>query len=118
MTYEFKSYVVKEYNFNDIILLKNNIISEPSVKYTINKYGHVREFDKLLKNQKQEAYRVISPLAIKFAGIEESYSAIDINGNTYDFEIFQDGNYRIIRIELFKENNKEVLDERYSKKNS
>lgn len=117
MTYKCKSYVViKEYN--DIILLKDNIINEPSIKYKANKYGHVREFDKLLKNQKQEAYRVISPLAIKFAGIEESYSAIDINGNVYDFEIFLDGNFRITNIEKYSDNSKEVSYETKINRNS
>ena len=118
MTYNDKSYVVcKTYNLNDIV--SNNIINEPSIKYSINNlYGHSKEFIKLPNRQKEEAYRVISSLALKFAGIEESYSTTDINGNTYDFEVFSDGNFRIIRMEVFKENNKEVLDERYSKKNS
>ena len=117
MTYKCKSYVViKEYN--DIILLKDNIINEPSIKYRVNKYGHINEFDKLLKIQKQEAYRVISPLAIKFAGIEESYSAIDINGNIYDFEIFLDGNFRITNIEKYTDNSKEVSYETKINRNS
>ena len=117
MIYNYKSYVVfKSYDFNDIIL--SGSISEPSVKYTINKYGHIDEFIKLNTTQKEEAYRVISSLAIKFMGIEESYSVTDINGNTYDFEIFSDGNFRVTKLERFKEENKEVLDERYFKKNS
>ena len=115
MTYNNKSYVVK---YKIDILLKNNVVLEPSIKYTINKYGHISDFLKLSIKQKEEAYRVISSLAIKLAGIEESYSATDINGNTYDFEIFQDGNFRVTRIERFNKDKEEVLDERYSKKNN
>ena len=118
MTYKYKLYdVFKKYKFNDIILM-NNFISEPSVKYTINKYGHIKEFIKLSQKQKEEAYRVISPLAMKFAGIEESYSAIDINGNVYDFEIFLDANFRIINVEKYSDNSKEVSYETKISRNS
>lgn len=117
MTYKCKSYVViKEYN--DIILLKDNIINEPSIKYRVNKYGHAKEFIKLSNEQKEEMHMVVSPLACKLIGIEESYSAIDINGNVYDFEIFLDGNFRITNIEKYSDNSKEVSYETKINRNS
>ena len=83
-----------------------------------NMYGHIREFIRLSKNIKFDAHRVISIVAVKFAGIEDAYSVTDINGNTYDFEIFEEGNYRVTRIEKFKDISKEVINEEYFKTNN
>ena len=79
-----------------------------------NPYGHVKEFIRLNKNRKYEAHRVISPLALRLDGIEDIYSVNDINGNTYKFDIFEDGNYRVIEVIELKENIEEVTNDKYS----
>lgn len=108
-------------------MLKNNIkeYSERILntnKYFVlernNPYGHIREFYKLKKSIQIDAHRVISPIAIKLANIEDTYSVTDINGNTYIFDIFEDGNYRISEIIRFKNYVEEVTDEEYIEKNS
>ncbi len=104
--------IEKENNnkYNYVIQNVNNFeICEPG-----NPYGHVRKFMRLKKEKKYEAHRVISPVALKLSGIEEVYSARDINGNRYDFEIFSDSTYRVIDVAIYKEIIEEVLDERYS----
>ena len=83
-----------------------------------NPYGHVKEFTKLSKKTRHDAHRVISPLAVRLAGIEEMYTVSDINGNTYIFDIFNEGNYRVNEAIIFKEYIEEVINERYIKKNS
>jgi len=55
---------------------------------------------------------------VRFAGIEEMYTVSDINGNTYIFDIFNEGNYRVSEAIIFKEYIEEVINERYIKKNS
>lgn len=101
-------------NYNKSILSANNLyIFEKD-----NPYGHIREFNKLSKDIKIEAHRVISPLAVRLVGIEDIYSVTDINGNTYKFDIFEDGNYRISEVRKFKNIFKEDIDEKYSKKNN
>ena len=83
-----------------------------------NPYGHIKEFIKLSAKEKYEAHRVISPIAIELAGIEDIYSINDINGNTYIFDIFEDGDYRVIDMFIEKKRIKEVSNEKYFKKNS
>ena len=83
-----------------------------------NPYGHVKEFMKLNKETKYEAHRVISPLAIKLFGIEEVYSVVDINGNAYKFDIFEDGDYRVSEVRKFKNVFKEATNDKYSKKDN
>lgn len=101
-----------EYNLN-ILKVNNFLISESG-----NIYGHVKEFNKLKKDIKYEAHRVISKIVLELYSKGKIYgSAIDINGNTYDFEIFNDITYRIIRIEKFNNDIEEVLNEKYTKEN-
>ena len=101
-------------DYNNIILNVNNfIISDKD-----NPYGHIKEFNKLNKNVRMDAHRVISFVAIKMANIENLYSVTDINGNTYDIEIFGDTTYRVVNIEIFNNNVEEVLNEKYIKTNS
>lgn len=101
-------------DYNDVILnVNNSCVSESG-----NPYDHVKDFSKLEKHIKIEAHRVISPLAVRLVGIEDVYSVTDINGNTYKFDIFEDGNYRISEVRKFKNIFKEDLDEKYSKKNN
>lgn len=100
--------------FENAYNMSYNSNTEAGTRYATvknNPYGHIKEFVKMKQEQQEEAHRVISPLAAKYAGIEEAYSATDINGNTYDFEIFEDGNYRVTKIERLNENTEEVLDE-------
>lgn len=104
--------IIKDYN-NIILDVNKNIIQESS-----NPYGHVKEFNKLKKSIKYEAHRVISPLAVRLADIEDTYSVTDINGNTYIFDIFEDGYYRVSEVIKFKNYIKEVAYERYFRKNS
>lgn len=100
-------------DYNEIIQLVNNFfISESS-----NIYGHTKEFMKLKKVTRYEAHRVISPIALRLVGIEDAYSVTDINGNTYKFDIFEDGNYRVFELEKFKDIIKEDLNERTYKEN-
>lgn len=95
-------------DYNEIIQLVNNF----SISESSNIYGHTKEFMKLKKVTRYEAHRVISPIALRLAGIEDAYSVTDINGNTYKFDIFEDGNYRVIEVERFSNIIKEDLDER------
>lgn len=44
--------------------------------------------------------------------------AIDVNGNSYYFDVFEGANYRISRIEKYESSIMEVTNERYFKKNS
>lgn len=83
-----------------------------------NPYGHVKDFVEMTKKEQEEIHEVVSPLAAKFAGIEESYSVRDINGNKIIFDIFSDGNYRITEIEKTKNIIEEVVDERNPNKDS
>ena len=83
----------------------------------VNPYGHVKEFIKLTKATQSDAHRVISPLAIKLFGIEEIYSVTDINGNTYKFDIFEDGDYRVNEVLELKNNIKEAMYETNFNKN-
>ena len=103
--------IIKDYN-NIILDVNKDIIQESS-----NPYGHVKEFNKLKKSIKYEAHRVISPLAVRLADIEDTYSVTDINGNTYIFDIFEDGYYRISEVRKLKDESKEVVDEKYFKAN-
>lgn len=105
---------LKIFDYNSIILDVNNFC----VAENDNPYGHVREFNRLDKNTKIDAHRVISPFAIRLANIEDTYSATDINGNTYMFDIFEDGNYRISEVVGLKTDYKEDLDEKYNKKDN
>lgn len=82
-----------------------------------NPYGHVKEFVKLKQETQEEAHRVISPVAAKLSGTEEVGAATDINGNTYKFDIFEDGIYRVSEVIKLKENIMEVADEIYSNGN-
>ena len=84
-----------------------------------NPYGHSKEFTRLNKKIRYDAHRVISKKAL----ILNSYNiaigaATDINGNIYYFDVFEDGYYRIFRIDNYKEANKEVINEKYIKTNS
>ena len=102
-----------EYNLN-ILKVNNFLISESG-----NIYGHVKEFNKLKKDIKYEAHRVISKKALELCSKGKIFgSAIDVNGNIYLFEIFSDTAYRIVNVEIFKEIVEEVLNEKYIKKNS
>lgn len=99
----------------------NNTTNQADTRYATvknNPYGHVKEFVKLEQSIQKDAHIVISPLASKFAGIEESYSVTDINGYTYDFDIFENGNYRVSKVELLKDKVKEKVDGQYSKQDS
>ena len=60
---------------------------------------------------------VISLIAIKLFDVEEIYSATDINGNTYKFDIFEDGNYRVNEVIELKNNIKEAMHETNFNKN-
>ena len=100
-----------EYNLN-ILKVNNFAIAEPG-----NIYGHSSSFMKLKSEIRSDAHRVISPLALRLVGIEDTYSVTDINGNTYKFDIFEDGNYRVFDIEKFKDIIKEDLNERTYKEN-
>jgi hypothetical protein len=82
-----------------------------------NPYGHTIDFVKMNRQQQHEAHRVISPLAAKYAGVEETYSVRDINGNMFDFDVFEDGNYRVSEVELIKDSVKEVVDETETNRN-
>ena len=101
-------------DYNKVIQLVNNF----SISESSNIYGHTKEFMKLKKVTRYEAHRVISPIALRLAGIEDAYSVTDINGNTYKFDIFEDGNYRVFELEIFSNIIEEVADEKYFKKNS
>lgn len=57
-------------------------------------------------------------MAISLSGIEETYGATDINGNTYKFDIFTEGNYRISEIIELKDNRMEAMHETNIIKNS
>ena len=83
-----------------------------------NPYGHVKDFVEMTKKEQEEIHEVVSRLAAKFVGIEESYSVRDINGNKIIFDIFSDGNYRITEIEKTKNIIEEVVDERNPNKDS
>ena len=96
-------------SYNCVIQYVNFEISELS-----NLYGHSNNFMKLKKETRYEAHRVISPLALRLAGIEDIYSVNDINGNTYKFDIFEDGNYRVIEVIELKGNIEEVTNDKYS----
>ena len=100
----------------------NNSTNEASTRYKAtpknNPNGHVKEFLKLTGKQQQEAHRVISPVASRLAGIEEAYSATDINGTTFKFEIFEDGNYRVFEVIKLRNNSKEVANETNPSENS
>lgn len=85
---------------------------------TGNPYGHVKEFIRLNKRIRHDAHRVISPLAVRLSGIEEIYTASDINGNTYKFDIFEEGNYRINQVIKLKNYVREVMHETNINKNS
>ena len=101
-------------NYNNIIQIVNNfLIAESS-----NIYGHCKEFIRLPKNIKHDAHRVISQLAVLLYSKEDIYSVNDINGITYKFDIFEDGNYRVIEVRKFKDKVKEDINEKYSKKNN
>lgn len=84
-----------------------------------NPYGHVKEFIRLNKKIRYDAHRVISKkaLILNLYNIEIG-SATDINGNIYYFDVFEDGYYRIFRINNYKENIMEVANEKYIKTNS
>ena len=97
----------KDREYNYVIQNVNFMVCESN-----NPYGHVDNFTKLDWGQKSDAHRVISPLALTLSGIETTYSVKDINGNTYIFDIFSDGYYRVISVEKFKNNIEEVVDER------
>ena len=77
-----------------------------------NPYGHVKEITRLSKKVRYDAHRVISPIAAKLANIEIAYSVTDINGNTYKFDIFGEGDYRISAVIELKEYIKEVAHEK------
>ena len=104
-----------EHNYNKIIQLVNNFtISESDYIY-----GHVKEFIRLSKKLKKEAHRVISRKALLLCSKNKIYgSELDINGNRYDFEVFSDGNYRVIEVNKYKDISEEVSNEKYFKKNS
>ena len=104
---------VKEYNLS-IQYVNNYMVCERD--YT---YGHVKEFIRLRKNIKKEAHRVISNKVLLLNSYKKSFgSEIDINGNTYDFEIFSDGDYRVVNVEKYKDEIEEVSNEKYTKTNS
>ena len=84
-----------------------------------NPYGHIKEFNKLNDNVKKDAHRVISTKALKLYSKNKIYgSVVDINGNTYDFDIFTDGSYRVTGVEKIKNNIEVIADGKYFKKNS
>ena len=95
-------------NYNEIILNVNEyMICEPD-----NIYGHCVEFDKLPFDIKKDAHRVISSKALKLYSNSKLYgSVIDVNANTYIFEIFYDATYRIINVEKYNQNIEEVINE-------
>ena len=103
------------YNYNKSIQYVNDFcVSEKD--YT---YGHIKEFIRLRKEIKKEAHRVISSKVLLLNSYGKIFgSEIDINGNTYDFEIFEDSDYRIVNVEKYKDINKEVMHERNINKNS
>ena len=109
--------IEKESNniYNYVIQNVNNFgICEPG-----NPYGHVREFMRLKKEMKYEAHRVISPIATILAIKEKDYGVVtDINGNTYYFDVFEDGYYRVAKVAKYNHLTKEVTNEKYIKTNS
>lgn len=105
MKYNIENYCNLNYN-KSIQIVNRFLISEKDYLY-----GHDKRFIRLRKDIKKEAHRVISPLALKYFGLEEVYSATDINGNTYRFDIFEDGNYRVSDIVKLKDYIKEVTYE-------
>ena len=101
----------RDYNINTHNV-NNGEICEPG-----NPYGHVLEFNKLSNEIKKDAHRVISNKALRLYSMNKIFgSATDINGNRYDFDIFQDAMYRITGVEKCKNNIEEVLDEKYFEK--
>lgn len=102
-------------NYNIVILDVNNF----EVSESDNPYGHVREFNRLDKDTKKNAYRVISMIALELYGKGKIYgSAIDVSANTYDFEIFSDATYRVIEVKKYNENVREAMYGRNIEKDS
>lgn len=101
--------------YNYVIQNVNNYeICEPG-----NPYGHIKEFMKLKKDKKYEAHRVMSLVATILAAKEKDYGVVtDINGNTYYFDVFEDGYYRVAKIAKYNHLTKEVTNEKYIKTNS
>ena len=98
--------------YNECILDVNNyVIAEPG-----NPYGHIEEFIELRDDVKKAAHRVISSkaLLLNSYGIDFG-TAIDINGNKYYFDVFQDGCYRVSSVIKMKDSiAEEVAYEKYS----
>ena len=89
------------------------------ISESANPYGHVKKFNRLSKDIRMAAHRVISKVALELYGESKIYgSAIDVNGNLYDFEIFSDMTYRVIDVKKYKDNIKEVAHETNPNTNS
>ena len=107
MNYIIEKY--KETNYNKSIQAVNNyIVSEKDYLY-----GHDKRFIRLRKDIKKEAHKVISYEALRaYSDKMEVSSAVDINGNIYYFDVFEDGYYRVSGIEKYKDLSMEVANER------
>ena len=99
----------KPKDYNDIENLVNIYeICEPG-----NPYGHVKEFTKLNKQAKHDAHRVLSKESLLLCMNGFIFgTATDISGNTYYFDVFEDGIYRVSKIEKYNDAVMEVLNER------
>ena len=95
----------KDYNY---INEDNFIIAESG-----NPYGHVKEFNRLDNSTKRDAHRVISNKALSLFINNISFgAATDINGNIYYFDVFEDGYYRVVKVNRYNNDIKEVTNER------
>lgn len=84
-----------------------------------NPYGHIKDFVNLSEETQADAHKVISPLAAELNSKGKQFgTTTDVNGNTYDFEVFGDSTYRVINVEKLKDSVKEVASERNPNKNS
>jgi len=91
---------------------KNKKASSRYATVDNNPYGHVEDFVMMSQKQQAEAHRVISPKASELATLGEEYgSATDINGNTYYFDVLEDGNYRVDRVSKHRDIVEEVANE-------
>lgn len=99
----------------------NNINKTHDVRFATiknNPYKHINDFVKLSQKIQSDAHNAISPIAAELSSKGTLYgSSIDANGNTYDFEIFNDTTYRIISVELLNKNVEEAVNEADSNSN-
>ena len=84
-----------------------------------NPYGHINDFVNLSEETQGDAHKVISPLAAELNSKGKQFgTTTDVNGNTYDFEVFGDSTYRVTNVEKLKDCVKEVASDRNPNKNS